>query len=131
MKLSKQKIRGVIVSAVIVGAIADAISVSDGNADVFLGFWTGFTLFFPLSVYVLLKIFEKIEIENTISDKIFLSISFSFVAIAVMIFTFALYDFREGPGSSDMHGLVYLIGVIPAGIIGLIYGMFIAFNSKR
>ena len=84
----------------------------------FLIFWTGFVLFFTLSIYLSLKILEKMEFKNVLSDKIFVLFFLAFIVVAVMIFTFALYDFHEDSDSqSYMHSL-YVLEFIPVVIIG-------------
>ena len=135
MKIPKKLFKIIIISSAGLGLIADKISVSDGHKNIFLGSWMGFTLFLPLSFLIALKIIELIQPKKTSSIttfKIVIPLIFAILVVGVMIFAFALYDLRAGPGSiSDMYGLVYLMGFIPAIAIGLFYGLLIALNLKQ
>lgn len=128
MIILKNKYFGLLISSALIGLMADVVSVSDGYPKMFLGFWVGFLFYLPLVLFLFLQFLELTKIKNRFAVT-FLNI---ILFIAVMLFAFWFFDTREGSGSmSDMYGLVYILGLVPASILGLVYGLYISFNINK
>jgi hypothetical protein len=66
-----------------------------------------------------------------IRNKIAITFIAMFLGVICMIFTFIIYDIKEGPGRpTDFWGLVYIIGFIPSLILGGVYGLYLSFQIR-
>jgi len=111
--------------AFLIGVISDLIALS-GEKTYRSTFSIGFFLIIPVSVTLLIALLKLIKI-----NKWYLTIPLSILFFLFsMIFAFWFYEFRHGGHVSDMYGLIYIFGFIPALIIGLLFGLFLSIYLK-
>ena len=124
MRLSKYKTYGLILSSFILGFIAQRISLSDASSNPgFFNNYLGFTILIPLflGLFILFLHFSRLKSK-------FLITLFSIILFeGVMILNFTLYPLFGGP-TSEMYAIMYYLGFMPALVIGLVYGLYIAYN---
>lgn len=122
-KLTKRTTKTIIISSVIIGGIADFISIADGYPKTFLGFWVGFALSTPITLILLISLIHRLNLKS----KFFITLLSTLLMIGNLFLMFWFWDIRNPGYTSEMYGLFYYLGFIPALLIGLIYGLFIAF----
>jgi hypothetical protein len=95
---------------------------------VFMGGKLGlrFTFSIPLFLFLLLSIIHLSKIRNGVA---IIALS-TLCALACMILTFMSYSLQYGD-PSDMWGLVYIVGFIPALLIGSLFGIYLSFAIKE
>jgi len=110
-----------VVTATVIGLLADKISMSDdydpGRSD----FDIGFFIIVPATIILLLLFFKTFNIKN----KTFIVTITTVTFFLVMIFGYWFFEFRRG-FVSDMYILVYILGTLPSIIVGLLFGFYIA-----
>lgn len=111
--------------AFLIGLISDLIAGS-GFRTFRAIFSFGFFVIIPTSVTLLITLLRIIKI-----NKWYLTIPLSILFFLFsMIFAFWFYKFRPGGPVSDMYGLIYIFGFIPAVIIGILFGLFLSIYLK-
>ena len=111
--------------AFLIGMISDLFVLS-GQQSYRSTFSIGFFLIIPISVTLLITLLKLIKI-----NKWYLTIPLSILFFLFsMIFAFWFYKFRPGGPVSDMYGLIYIFGFIPAVIIGIVFGLFLSIYLK-
>jgi hypothetical protein len=88
--------------------------------------FTGFFVIVPVSVLLLVIIFRNIGLQSKVA---IVSIT-SIVMIIDMIFGLWLLNVRMG-FISDMYGLMYLIGLLPALLVGIFFGLYLSNHLKE
>jgi hypothetical protein len=96
-------------------AMADASSVNQGPFDL------GFFITVPVCCGLLLCFLRQMRIKTSFVVILVTNIFF----LGTMGITFFVYEARCGY-VSDMYGLIYIIGVVPAMVVGTLYGAFLA-----
>jgi hypothetical protein len=125
---SSHRVLWIVISGFAIGILADFISATDVNEkDVFLASWVGFALLIPLALLFISLLIKVTRLRNRFTMILFSSLMF----LAVMFFGFWFYEFRHRPyGISDMYGLFYILGFLPAIVIGVIYGSLLPKSSR-
>ncbi|MFA5174026.1 MAG: hypothetical protein WC438_02495 [Candidatus Pacearchaeota archaeon] len=127
MRLSKGKLWILIIGSFILGFVAQSFFISDASRNVgFFNKYLGFTILIPLFVFLFVIYLQISKIKSKISIIILSIIMFEIILILNM----KLYSLSGGP-TSDMYGIIFFIGFIPALIIGLFYGILIAYSLDK
>lgn len=108
---------GILIDAFSLGAVFEgAVSEGFGAVGVF-----GFSVISPLTVLLLILIFEIAEIKNR--GLIVSTTALSF--FLAMLFGFYQWIELRGNGT-HMSGLLYVLGVIPSLLVGSLFGIYLA-----
>lgn len=109
--------------ALVLGFLADALSNIDNNAVSGLAVFTrfGFFLTLPAAYLVLVGLVELLRLHR----RGFIVVLGIAVFVGAMILTYWFFDFRNGYRVSDMYGIFYLFGALPALLIGLVFGSLV------
>ncbi len=127
MRLSKTKFWSLITISIFLGFIAQKIFVSDASRNAgFYNSYLGFTLLIPLFVAIFIGFLNLTKLKNKFGVTILGAILFVIIGMVNMI----LYPIFGGP-TSEMYGLIIIFVVPPAFIIGILYGLYIAFNLDK
>ena len=114
-----------IITAFILGGIADIIALSDRQGG--SAFAMGFFIILPLGLLILLTMIYAFNIKNRLAIVILSAIAFFFL----MIFTFWFYEQRRGGYVTEMYGIFYIFGAIPSIIIGVVFGFLIPKKNSK
>jgi len=89
----------------------------------------GFALYLPLFWFLFIGFIYQMNIKSQLLICILSILLFIFI----MVFAFTVNAWLSGGSNkiSDMYGMIYVIGIIPSLIIGLGYGIYIAFNLNK
>lgn len=117
IRLRKDSLIILIISSLLLGFLLD-LRILAGTA------WL-FSLSLPLSLFFFLLVIHLTRLKN----KILIIVLSILSAVACMIATFVLYELRHGQ-PDEFWGLVYIIGFIPALLIGLFWGLYISYVIK-
>ena len=138
MEVFKQKFRGLIISSVVLGFIADALTAFDYGYEIqtVIAQWNGFVIFIPLallvSLFITKKIFEIIKNTNMGTILIFkLFLPLVFASIMVFIVEFAVWFYDWHTVVNPDYDIAYLFWFFPALITGATYGLVVAFSLKK
>ena len=107
--------------AFIVGILADKISTLDKADPTTSDFAIGFFVIVPITVLLLLLVFKTFKLKN----KAVIITATALVFILSGVFGFWFYEFRIGY-VSDMYFVLYILGIVPSIITGLLFGIYLA-----
>ncbi len=86
----------------------------------------GFFVIAPLTVLVLVMLFEVCKIRN----EVLIVLITTLVSFLAMMFGFFQWIELRGNGG-HMSGLLYYVGVVPSVIIGVAYGFYLARKIRK
>lgn len=126
LRLSKTKILGLVIFSLFLGYAAQQLYISDANTTLTGYNQIGFTILVPIFVVLFIGFLYLIKIKSKLLVTILSILLFGFI----FLLNFALYPILGG-GISEMYVLMAIWGLPPSLLIGLFYGLYIAYNLDK
>lgn len=127
MRFSKTKFWSLITISIFLGFISQKIFVSDASRNPgFYNSYLGFTILIPIFIALFVGFLNLTKIKN----KFGITILGAFLFVIIGIVNMILYPIFGGP-TSEMYGLIIIFVIPPSFIVGILYGLYIAFNLDK
>ena len=126
LRLSKTKILGLIVFSIFLGYIAQQFYISDTSTTPIGYNQIGFTILVPVFIALFIGFLHVIRLKS----KILITILSTLIFCLIFILNFVLYPVMGG-STSEMYGLMFFWGLPPSLLVGLLYGLYIAYNLDK
>lgn len=124
LRLSATTIITLLASSITAGVLIDffVFYIGTGGFDAHFRESYNFTIAFPFFVLLLIIVIHLFRLKN----KAIIILSSVVFSVLFMAFTFWFYAKKLGGPPTEFYALIYIIGFVPALIIGLTYGLVIA-----
>jgi hypothetical protein len=129
LRLSTTTIITLLATSIAAGVLIDYFVsyIESGGIDAPFSVSCNFTVAFPFFVLLLIIVIHLFRIKN----KAVIIISSVVFSVLLMAFTFWFYAKKLGSQPTEFYGLIYVIGFVPALIVGLTYGLVIGNRLDR